>query len=150
MTGWVPYHQRAPGRVALILIAALALTLATAAAFTIAPGAQAAQGDYDYDCTDFDTRDDAQVFYEQLGGPSYDPYNLDDDEDGTACEEWEQSYAHTRAPLGKDGEDRDCADFSNQSRAQRYFEEDGGSAAKNIDRLDPNHTGIACEHGEPG
>ncbi len=27
---------------------------------------------------------------------------------------------------------------------------DGGSARKNVDHLDPNHNGIACESGEPG
>jgi hypothetical protein len=148
MTGRVPYHQRAPGSAVLALV--VTVTLVLGASFSDPHAAQAAQDDFDYDCTDFDNRDDAQTYYEELGGPSYDPYNLDDDEDGTACEEWEQSYQQSRAPLGKDGEDRDCADFGSQSRAQRYFEDDGGSAAKNVDRLDPNHNGIACEHGEPG
>jgi hypothetical protein len=27
---------------------------------------------------------------------------------------------------------------------------DGGSNRQNVDHLDPNHNGIACEEGEPG
>lgn len=40
----------------------------------------------DYDCTDFDTQEDAQEFYEEEGGPDEDPHNLDRDGDGVACE----------------------------------------------------------------
>ncbi|WP_447007331.1 excalibur calcium-binding domain-containing protein [Saccharothrix isguenensis] len=39
-------------------------------------------------------------------------------------------------------QDRDCADFSNQAEAQRFFD----SAAVNYHRLDANNDGIACEH----
>lgn len=37
--------------------------------------------------------------------------------------------------------DRDCADFSNQAEAQRFFD----SAATNYHRLDADNDGIACE-----
>ena len=119
------------------------------------PGvAQAAQSGYDYDCTDFDSREDAQAFYEEMGGPLYDPYNLDDDEDGEACEEWERDFARTsegaRGINGEDGADTDCADFGDADEAQVYFINDGGTQKKNDDHLDPNHNGIACEDGEPG
>lgn len=41
--------------------------------------------------------------------------------------------------------DMDCDDFSSQSGAQAYFELHGGSALYNLDRLDADHDGIACE-----
>lgn len=43
------------------------------------------------------------------------------------------------------GTDRDCADFSSQQEAQDYFDENGGSATNNVDRLDDDGDGIACE-----
>jgi hypothetical protein len=148
MTGRLLSDQRAPGRVVLAVVATLLASLL----FPL--GVVAAQGGYDYDCTDFDNRRDAQAFYEASGGLDYDPYNLDDDKDGTACEEWEKTYEPSRAEAeritGRDGIDRDCADFSSSDEAQRYFDEDGGSAAADVDHLDPNHNGIACEEGEPG
>jgi hypothetical protein len=116
--------------------------------------AEAEQADYDYDCTDFDSRADAQAFYEEAGGPLYDPFNLDDDEDGAACEEWAAGYEQTDAgqggTYGQDGIDHDCADFDSQGAAQQYFVLEGGSARNNVDHLDPNHNGVACEPGEPG
>jgi hypothetical protein len=114
----------------------------------------AAQDNVDYDCTDFDSQADAQAFYEEMGGPLYDPFNLDDDDDGEVCEAWESNFSRTaageRGINGNDGEDTDCADFVSQEEAQAYFEEDGGSHRRNVDHLDPNHNGIACETGEPG
>jgi hypothetical protein len=148
MTGWHPRHRRARLHIGLIVTGMLAWSL------LLSGGAYAAQSGYDYDCTDFDSREDAQAYYEEIGGPLYDPFNLDDDEDGTACEEWSRDYARTAAGRdginGADGVDSDCADFDSQREAGRYFEEDGGSQAENIDHLDPNHNGIPCEHGEPG
>lgn len=148
MTGWLPCHRHAPWRLALILTATLAGSLL---AIT---GTDASQSGYDYDCTDFESRADAQTFYDETGGPLYDPFNLDDDEDGIACEEWireyEQRDSEGEASNGRDEIDRDCDDFGSQGAAQRYFLNDGGSARDNIDYLDPNHDGIACEEGEPG
>jgi micrococcal nuclease len=40
----------------------------------------------DRDCSDFATRAEAQAFYEAAGGPAKDPYKLDSDGDGLACE----------------------------------------------------------------
>ena len=39
-----------------------------------------------------------------------------------------------------------CADFAIQERAQDYFIAHGGSATNNVDNLDPDHNGIACEN----
>lgn len=38
------------------------------------------------DCSDFASSADAQRFFLANGGPTYDPYNLDGDGDGLACE----------------------------------------------------------------
>ena len=66
-----------------------ALAVATLAGLAFAHIAAADTADRDYDCNDFATREDAQAFYEAVGGPFYDPYNLDDDDDGIACEDWQ-------------------------------------------------------------
>ncbi len=41
--------------------------------------------------------------------------------------------------------DKNCSDFSTQQAAQQYFVSMGGSATNNVDGLDNNHNGIACE-----
>ncbi len=147
MTGGTPCLGRAPRRVALIAGVLVGSLLFSA-------GAEGGQTGNDFDCTDFDTREDAQAFYEETGGPVYDPFNLDDDDDGVACEEWMRGYEQVSAGEnginGEDGIDHDCADFANTGEAQQYFVLDGGSAQINVDHLDPNHNGIACESGEPG
>lgn len=41
--------------------------------------------------------------------------------------------------------DMDCPDFATHSEAQAYFISKGGSPSNNVDRLDADHDGIACE-----
>lgn len=41
----------------------------------------------DYNCSDFTTQTQAQNFFIQNGGPARDPYRLDGDKDGIACED---------------------------------------------------------------
>jgi hypothetical protein len=41
--------------------------------------------------------------------------------------------------------DKDCKDFATHAEAQAYFEGRGGSPSDNVDRLDNDHDGIACE-----
>lgn len=41
--------------------------------------------------------------------------------------------------------DDDCADFSTQGEAQRYFQAGGGSAGHNFLRLDEDGDGFVCE-----
>lgn len=43
-------------------------------------------GARDYNCSDFYDWEDAQDTYERAGGPIIDPYDLDRDSDGVACE----------------------------------------------------------------
>ncbi|MBM7573356.1 S-layer homology domain-containing protein [Aquibacillus albus] len=40
----------------------------------------------DRNCSDFDTHQEAQAFFEAAGGPELDPHELDGDGDGTVCE----------------------------------------------------------------
>ena len=39
-----------------------------------------------FNCSDFDTQQEAQAQFEADGGPEEDPHNLDSDGDGIACE----------------------------------------------------------------
>jgi hypothetical protein len=43
-------------------------------------------GARDYNCSDFYGWEDAQGTFERAGGPLVDPYDLDRDSDGIACE----------------------------------------------------------------
>ncbi|MDC3417432.1 thermonuclease family protein [Aquibacillus salsiterrae] len=40
----------------------------------------------DKNCSDFNTQDEAQAFFEAAGGPDQDPHNLDGDGNGVVCE----------------------------------------------------------------
>ena len=42
-------------------------------------------------------------------------------------------------------EDKDCKDFKTHSEAQSYFNLKSGSSSNNVDNLDADHDGIACE-----
>lgn len=65
----------------VVLALALALT-----GITIAGSEREASAWGDVDCADFATHEDAQSFFIQNGGPWSDPYWLDADDDGIACE----------------------------------------------------------------
>jgi len=41
--------------------------------------------------------------------------------------------------------DKDCSDFATHAEAQAYFVSKGGSPTNNVDRLDADHDGSACE-----
>ncbi len=52
-------------------------------------GVEATASDQDLDCSDFNTQDEAQRFFESRGGPDEDLHRLDEDpgeDDGRACE----------------------------------------------------------------
>lgn len=42
--------------------------------------------------------------------------------------------------------DRDCADFDTQPEAQEYFDSQGGGPDNNVDQLDEDGDGVACEN----
>lgn len=43
------------------------------------------------------------------------------------------------------GGDKNCPDFATHAEAQAYFDGKGGSPSNNVDGLDRDHDGIACE-----
>jgi hypothetical protein len=44
------------------------------------------------------------------------------------------------------GGDKNCSDFATHAEAQAYFNSKGGSPSNNVDGLDRDHDGIACEN----
>ncbi len=70
----------------VVLALALALT-----GITLAGSAREASAWGAVDCSDFYWQEDAQSFFIQNGGPYWDPYWLDGDDDGIACE-WLPRY----------------------------------------------------------
>jgi hypothetical protein len=111
----------------------------------------------DLDCSDFDSRVEAQATYNQ--DPS-DPYGLDADGDGVACE-WDSDGVSTPSPSGEpyprtsdhsstrpdpsknsgSSRDLDCDDFSSQAEAQATLEDDPSDPYG----LDADNDGKACE-----
>lgn len=70
---------------AAIAIAAIAVAGAPPAA--VGSDSALAERAPDKDCSDFDTREEAQKFFKKHGGSKKnDPFNLDSDHDGKACE----------------------------------------------------------------
>ena len=45
----------------------------------------------EYNCSDFETQEQAQKFFKNAGGPSQDVNRLDGDNDGIACESLPQA-----------------------------------------------------------
>jgi hypothetical protein len=92
-----------------------------------------------YDCSDFDTQEEAQA--QLLPG---DPYGLDGDNDGQACDTLPSGGTTSGGSSiggGEGGGDLDCADFANQEEAQAVLERDPGDP----NGLDADNDGIACE-----
>ncbi|RAL26721.1 excalibur calcium-binding domain-containing protein [Thermoflavimicrobium daqui] len=55
------------------------------------------------------------------------------------------SNTASAADNGMDGIDKNCSDFPSQDQAQTYFIQDGGSKTRNVDDLDRDNDGNACE-----
>jgi Excalibur calcium-binding domain len=58
--------------------------------------------------------------------------------------------ASSGSPTTPTAGDKDCPDFATQGDAQAYFLAHGGSATNNVDNLDADHDGIACEDNPSG
>jgi len=52
--------------------------------------------------------------------------------------------AHAGGPTAHSA-DKNSSDFSNQAEAQHYFDANGGSPSNNVDGLDRDHDGTACD-----
>ena len=113
----------------------------------------------DRNCSDFDTWQQAQDFYEAEGGPAEDPHHLDHNGDGIVCESLPGAPKDDPEPGDSDpqpspspsptpGEDefvdRNCSDFDTWQQAQDFYEAEGGPA-EDPHHLDHNADGIACE-----
>lgn len=121
-------------------------------------------------CDDFATWKEAQQYFESHGGsPTNNVDGLDRDHDGMACDskkdapkDWSWEKAHPEGTQngqkdetnqggtqqGGQAEDKDCGDFATQEEAQQYFESHGGSSTNNVNGLDRDHDGMACEDEE--
>ncbi len=113
-------------------------TLGLVASMMLAPAALA---QIDYDCADFATQEEAQQFL--LAG---DPYGLDADNDGMACDNLAMGgTGMTQQPTTPTQGDLDCADFASQAEAQATFNADPSDP----NGLDADGDGIACEENTP-
>lgn len=62
-----------------------------------------------------------------------------------ACVESEDIQIEQQPNTNMFSGDKDCSDFATQNEAQAYFKSKGGSPTNNVDRLDSDHDGLACE-----
>jgi hypothetical protein len=115
-------------------IAALVVALATLNGWSLT----AAQ-DIGFTCEDFITQTAAQTYLEN--DPS-DPYGLDPDGDGIACEDM-QASGDVDAAVAQEA-DIDCDDFVLPQMAQAELDKDPGDPYG----LDPDGNGIACDDGD--
>ena len=101
---------------------------------TAAPASETFQ---DRNCSDFDTWQEAQAFFESEGGPGSDPHRLDGNGDGIACQSLPGapkpeptptpiSTAPTPTATSKSEDTHNCSDFSTWSEAQSFYESEGG------------------------
>lgn len=121
-----------------IVCAALLLTLASVAQAQDTPDHQPnAEEAAALNCSDFATQRGAQALLE-----TSDPFELDKDGDGKACESGQDKVAEDGTELGaKTAGDLDCIDFSSQKAAQAHLRANP-SDGNNLDIAD---NGIACE-----
>ena len=119
---------------ALLVVAGLVFC---AVVLTAAPSAA-----QDQNCSDFRFQEEAQA---ELESDRSDPNNLDNDNDGIACESLPRRGGGGGTPGGTPNDasgDLDCADFASQEEAQAEFDEDPDDP----NRLDEDDDGIACEN----
>ena len=108
----------------------------------------------DRNCSDFDTWQEAQDFFEDEGGPDQDPHRLDQDRDGVACKSLQASSGSSPPTAALTAEptvvptptfdDRNCSDFDTWAEAQQFFEDEGGPQ-QDPHRLDQDGDGVACK-----
>jgi hypothetical protein len=122
----MPYNADRMGTRLFILAALLALVVGVTGRITyerVVNTATPAYAQEDlYDCSDFDTQEEAQAVYDQ---DTSDPYGLDEDDpspdDGIACE---------ALPSGSDGTDTDDSASQDQyddGASQGQYDNDDGS-----------------------
>lgn len=123
----------------VVLCIAVVLTLASAAMAQETPTnrSHADREAAALNCTDFATQRGAQALLKKG-----DPFKLDKDGDGRACETQKDKVAEDGTKLGANtGGDLDCIDFPTQKAAQAHLR--ANPSDKN--KLDVANNGIACE-----
>ena len=117
----------------------------------------------DRNCSDFETWQQANAFFEAEGGPQSDRHRLDRNGDGVPCESLpgapprsdrqDAQPAPTATPQAAEDEfqDRNCGDFDTWQEAQSFFISEGGPS-QDPHRLDGDGNGVACQSlpGAPG
>lgn len=69
-----------------LVLTVLALVICGLFLYELVVGKTILEKKVDYNCSDFKTQVEAQMFYEKHGGPMEDIYRLDGDNDGIVCE----------------------------------------------------------------
>ncbi len=122
----------------LLLAATMGMALLVASPAMAQPGADV------YNCSDFDSQEEAQLVY---NFDFSDPNGLDADGDGVACEELEggaETVEESEAPVSCDGFISPAGNFS-QFGAQQFFDFNATPEERAI--LDPDGNGFACDDG---
>jgi hypothetical protein len=124
----------------LTLAAVLALALAAPAVGQDVGGPAVPPAELPREDGQGDTRDDQGEAAPQAEAAQEESEDAEPVEDGASTED-DAASEGTAAQV----EDRDCPDFDSQEEAQDFFEDNGGSPDNNVDRLDADGDGEACE-----
>lgn len=79
-----------------------------------------------------------------FGGSSLEESKVSRDESGNVIYFDKEGNVTTDATKGKGLDEYNCADFSTQKEAQRFYDNAGG-VSKDVNRLDANKDGVPCE-----
>ncbi|WP_079527768.1 excalibur calcium-binding domain-containing protein [Halobacillus hunanensis] len=116
----------------------------------------------DKNCSDFDTKEEAQAFWDDNNySVGNDPHDLDgNDNDGVPCESLPSDGSNANNEENNNTEDqqsteettpaadKDCKHFASQEEAQAYWDENGFTAGNDPQRLDRDGDSIPCEDGD--
>src|SRR4051794_38862794 len=111
---------------------AIIVTLVASAGFAVAAAPASSQADFN--CSDFAYQEDAQA--KLLDG---DPYHLDQDGDGVACQSLPHRGSGPATAPSQPTESVDCSDFAYQEDAQAYL------LPGDPHHLDADRDGVACQ-----
>lgn len=137
--------MRARGRALRFAIGALlALALSSApTAYGAAAGAAGTPGD-DQATTRAASAGDARNEQRSDQTGSGDVQNTNETTGGRSSSNTQVNGQRRKSRLNA-ARDRDCSDFTFQEQAQRFFERHGGSRDNDVDNLDTDGDGVACE-----
>ncbi len=123
----------------LTLAAVLALALAAPAVGQDVGGPAVPPAELPREDGQGDTRDDQGEAAPQAEAAQEESEDAEPVEDGAPTED--DAAEGTAAQAA----DRDCPSFEFQEDAQEFFDENSGSSDSNVDRLDADRDGVACQ-----